>query len=210
MIINAFADLCTHFGSDLSLASLNRRIYKDTECGASISVYGTLPAAEAPADAVATQQRKQSIEYDRVLPTLMAAYAKATPEDRARIEADDALFHTGKPDAIIAWARTLVPDAFPTATPERVSVVFHNGQRDRLPESFLLTGFTIQSIVEGSDASVNSELFPIGTPGEQIDAWMADMEAQVDSLWQEANGSSDEDAEDANAAEDPNSTETPV
>ena len=114
--IDTIADLCTLFGIEADgdwFRRLNRSIYKNTECGASISVYGT---------------------------------ESATP------------------------------------------VVYHNGQGP-IPSSFVLKGFTIQSIVEGSNAEVCSDIFPVGVyTGEQVDAWIEDMEAQVDDLWAAANG----------------------
>ena len=111
--IRTMTDLYTHFGSEPSFRSLNRRIYKDTACGAHISVYGTV---------------------------------------------------SGRP------------------------VAFHNGHTDPIPEDFVLMTFVVGSIVEGSEAHVDSPLFEAGRcTGERLDRGVADMEAEVDRLWREAN-----------------------
>lgn len=199
MTINTLSDLYVLFGSDASFASLNHRIYKDTVCGASISIYGTLPADEASPQAraramAASLRSTLTPEYERLLPTLTAAYMLASGEERTRIADMDRDFGDGKPEALVAWARTIVPDAFPVTETvlDRVPVVYHNGHRDPIPASFVLTGFTIQSIVEGSDAEVNSDLFPIGTTKAEVDMWIEEMEAEVDRLWDEANGEDDD------------------
>ena len=199
MTINTLSDLYTLFGADESFASLNRRVYKDTSCGASISIYGTLPADEASPQARANAQaaglRSMLMpEYERILPTLTEAYNQAPPETQERIAAADAEFHQGTPSALASWARTVVPDAFPVTDValDRVPAVYHNGHHDPIPASFVLTGFTLQTIVEGSDAEVNSDIFPIGTTKAEVDVWIEEMEAEADYLWREAN---DEDAE---------------
>lgn len=196
--VTTLADLYTIFESDPTLASLNHRIYKDTECGASISVYGTLPASEVEpqARAVAEAAGLHSLlmtEYDRILPILTEAYQRATSEEQERLAAADGDFHQGNTDALVTWARTVMPEAFTVTnmTVDRVPVVYHNGHKGEIPESFVLTGFTIQSIVEGSDAEVCSDTFPIGTTEDEIDAWIADMEDETDRLWHEANDGED-------------------
>jgi len=211
--VTTLADLYTIFESDPTLASLNHRIYKDTECGASISVYGTLPASEVDPQArtkaeaaglhsllmteydrilptlTEAYQRAPSEEQERILPTLTEAYQRAPSEEQERIAAADGDFHQGNTDALVTWARTVMPEAFLVTNMivDRVPVAYHNGHKGEIPESFVLTGFTIQSIVEGSDAEVCSDTFPIGTTEDEIDAWIADMEDETDRLWHEAN-----------------------
>ena len=104
--IRNLKELCEYFGAD-SPQRLNRRIYKDTDCGASISV-----------------------------------------------ETPDGTWH-------------------------------HNGEDwSGITE---ITGFTIQTIVEGSDAEVNSDTFALPVTHAEVEHWMSDMEDEADRLWHEAN-----------------------
>jgi hypothetical protein len=203
MTIANLSDLYVLFSAE-SFADLNRRIYKDTSCGASISIYGTLPTSEASPQARSNAQAAglRSMwmhEYERILATLTEAYKRAPTEAQERIAAADAEFHQGTPTALVSWARTVVPGAFPVTDValDRIPVAYHNGHRDFIPASFVLTGFTIQTTVEGSDAEVNSDVFPLGTTKAEVDAWIEYMECEADHLWREANGE-DENTEDDN------------
>lgn len=108
--ISSMADLCDYFGAD-EPGDLNRRIYKDTDCGASISV--TLADGQE----------------------------------------------------------------------------FHNGDRrfNDLRRDDPLAYFTIQTIVEGSDATVDSKPFVVPVKTAEVDAFIEYMEAEADRLWNEAN-----------------------
>ena len=199
--IDNITDLCAHFGVEYPVGDwftrLNRVIYKTTECGASISVYGTLPVVD-----VSPAQRDRAVRhaenttyraaYDAALPVLTAAYQRITdPAERERVASLDAATWEGQWDLFICWANGVAPGTFPEAviTVERVPVTFHNGHAEPIPASFVLDYFTIQTIVEGSDAEVCSSEFPVGKyTGAQVDAWIEDMEAQADDLWTEANG----------------------
>jgi hypothetical protein len=55
-----------------------------------------------------------------------------------------------------------------------------------------IDAFTIQTIVEGSDAEVNSEPFILPVAEETVNEWIEDMEAQASDLWDEANVETDE------------------
>jgi len=113
--IRNLSDLCAFFCADTP-ASLNRRIYKGTACGASIS-----------------------------------------------LELPDRWIHNGDRDP--AWAT--VTDAE-------------------------CTGFTIQTIVEGSDATVDSEPFRFPVTVANLDGWIEYMENEANSLWHEANDDDDD------------------
>lgn len=108
--INSLQDLCNFLGAD-SPRGLNRRIYKDTDCGASLSLYLK----------------------------------------------DGTAIHNGDS----RW------DTLPMGTPIR--------------------GFTIQTIVEGSDATVDSDLFWVPCPVKWVDEWIKEMESRASELWEEAN-----------------------
>jgi hypothetical protein len=122
--INNMQDLLDYFYADTP-RSLNRRIYKDTACGASISV-------------------------------LIA------PED---------------------------PDEFGDLPSFQPPFWVHNGEGawDYLTPACRLKAFTIQTIVEGSDATVDSLPFVLPVETAEVDKWIEDMEAQADELWREAN-----------------------
>lgn len=103
--IRNLKDLLQHFGAD-DVTDLNRRIYKDTSAGASISV--------------------------------------------------------------------LTPDG----------VWHHNGQDwSGIDE---IVAFTVQTIIEGSDAEIQSEPFELPVTAAEVDAWLSDMEDQDEELWLEA------------------------
>lgn len=52
-----------------------------------------------------------------------------------------------------------------------------------------ITGFTIQTIVEGSEATVDSDFFELPVDKATVDEWMEYMEGEAKVLWNEANGS---------------------
>jgi hypothetical protein len=110
-VIRSLADLCAFFGAD-NVHSLNRRVYKDTDCGASISV---LPL-EGP------------------------------------------------------WR--------------------HNGEN--WTDVKEIVAFTLQTIVEGCDATVDSEPFWLPVREREVSDWLKDMEAEADRLWHEANDGDEE------------------
>lgn len=107
--IQNFTDLCAYFYADTP-AGLNRRIYKDTGCGASISV-------------------------------------------RLR----NGWVHNGG----TAW--------------------------QTITKRHKLLGFTIQSIVEGSDSTVDSQEFVVPVETSVIDDWVKYMEEETSRIWKAAN-----------------------
>lgn len=112
-LIKNMQDLCDTFYAD-EPAMLNKRIYKGTDCGASISVYLE--------------------DYD----TMVA-------------------IHNGDP----AW-RNLTMDT-------------------------LIHSFTIQTIVEGSDATVDSKPFILPVDKDEVWKFVEYMESEAEMLWVEAN-----------------------
>ena len=67
------------------------------------------------------------------------------------------------------------------------AVEYHNGHRDPIPDSFKLTGFAIQTIVEGSDVDVRSDISGLPVSEEAVDDWIQYMEDEADVLRHEAN-----------------------
>jgi hypothetical protein len=61
----------------------------------------------------------------------------------------------------------------------------HNGQDWTGIDEII--AFTIQTIVEGSDAEVNSDEFVLPVSTSHVDEWISDMESEADRLWHEAN-----------------------
>jgi hypothetical protein len=210
-IDNVF-DLCKYLGVDPTerwFVRLNQAVFEMTDCGASISVYGTLPLADATPEVRERAIKNMAAladrdEGDRHRTALMDAYAAAPLAERVLIEQAEAEINVGNRARFVAWARTIVPDSFPDAPePERYGVAYHNGHNEPIPAAFVLESFTIQTIIENSDAEVNSAPFEVGkTTGEQVDAWVSEMEDQADDLWCEANKPEDDD-DDAPASLDP-------
>jgi hypothetical protein len=108
--ISNLADLCDYWGAE-EPERLNRRVYKGTECGASISVQ------------------------------LM----------------DGEWLHNGA-------------DGWESLTPETP-----------------IRAFTLQTIVEGSDATVDSEPFYLPVTPALVETWIAEMEAEASRLWERDN-----------------------
>jgi hypothetical protein len=104
--IATLEDLCAHFDADEPM-ELNKRLHKDTDCGASISIQ-----------------------------TLNGAW-------------------------------------------------HHNGQ-DWTGIS-AIHAFTIQTMIEGSDVTVDSDVFVLPVPTDDVDKWMEYMEEESVRLWVEAN-----------------------
>lgn len=141
-IIRTMGDLYEHFGSEPSFRSLDRRIYKDTECGASISVCGYIPEE---VDLWAFGDTMDSTPYDM---------GEGVDEDEE---------------------------------PRGEKIWFHSGS-DGPPSNFVLDGFTIQTIVENSEVTVDSGYFKAGVAtGADVDKWIEQMEAAADHEWRKEN-----------------------
>lgn len=65
----------------------------------------------------------------------------------------------------------------------------HNGASawEQLTVESPLEAFTIQTIVEGSDATVDSDIFKLPVATKDIDEWIEYMEEESTRLWQQAN-----------------------
>ncbi|HET9566039.1 MAG TPA: hypothetical protein VFP27_16435 [Mycobacterium sp.] len=114
--IRSLAQLCDYFGAG-EPRSLNRRVYKDTDCGASISIQ----------------------------------------------LANGTWVHNGNPQ----W------EFIRRTTP--------------------ILAFTVQTIIEGSDVTVESPIFGLPVTVTTLRVWMQELEHEASRLWAEANeGSSDD------------------
>lgn len=133
--IESMKDLCNYFYAD-EPDMLNKRIYKGTDCGASISVYLETPDSDPVPEG-----------YELVYSS--GSNGWGVENYRA--------IHNGDP----AWRELAIQ------TP--------------------IIGFTIQTIVEGSDATVDSDPFVLPVPKQQVADWMDYMEAEANWLWEEAN-----------------------
>jgi hypothetical protein len=134
-VIENMADLCDTFYVD-EPALLNKRIYKGTDCGASISVY------------------------------------LEGPEDEDIPEGYELTYSSG-----------YVPNVRG----------IHNGDREwaNLTRETPIHSFTIQTIVEGSDATVDSGLFVLPVEKAKVWQFVEFMEDEASRLWDEANGEED-------------------
>lgn len=133
--INSMQDLCDTFYAD-EPRMLNKRIYKGTNCGASISI------------------------------------KLSTPDN----------------------ANTYPSPPFP----EFYGYWIHNGDRawDQLTMGTPIEAFTIQTIVEGSDATVDSLPFVLPVEKNEVWQWIGYMEDEAEMLWREANEYDEEETED--------------
>lgn len=117
MKIKNLRDLLTYFEAD-DILNLNHRVYKDTYCGASISLQ--------------------------------------TPDGKWH--------HNGSGES---WGR----------------------EWSKIKR---IKAFTIQTIVEGSDAEVKSPPFTLPVESDEIDKFIRYMEGEAELLWKEANEDGDE------------------
>jgi hypothetical protein len=82
--------------------------------------------------------------------------------------------------------------------------VYHRGDRrwDTLAMDAPVKGFTIQTIVEGSEATVDSDLFWVPCPIKWVREWISAMEDEASVLWEEASRPDDDprDVDDRGAA----------
>lgn len=130
--ITTLRQLCDYFGAETP-DQLNRRLYKDTGCGASISIRVPL---------------------------------KVTPEDIAFGRTEGTGLHT------VEWCW------------------LHNGDERwaGLTGDERLHSFTIQTIVEGTEETLDSGPFVLPVPSIDVAAWVERMEQDALQIWDEGNG----------------------
>jgi hypothetical protein len=70
------------------------------------------------------------------------------------------------------------------------SVWYHSGDAGRLDltGTETLLGFSIQTIVEGSEVTIDSDEFIVPVDAKRVDDFIADMEAAAAAIFAEANG----------------------
>jgi hypothetical protein len=73
--------------------------------------------------------------------------------------------------------------------PEQNEIWAHNGSElwNHITMDTKLLGFTIQSIVEGSDATVDSSEFVCPVDTKEVDDWIKEMEEETSRIWKAAN-----------------------
>jgi hypothetical protein len=198
MTIRNLEDLCQFFSAD-EPRSLNRRIYKDTNCGASISIlltpeaYLALGPVEAWESFTCCGREYQGGPWNSHTPEGLAKTARELETGIAT--------HTHECGQVHATHRTMKP----LVVPERGAWI-HNGDKfwDKLTTDTPIVDFTIQTIVEGIDATVDSEPFGLPVEGAVIEGWIAQMESEAADLWEEAN---DDDEENDEYDDDPEEDE---
>jgi hypothetical protein len=76
-----------------------------------------------------------------------------------------------------------------TACGASVSVQTHDGKWHHNGSDWshirAIRAFTVQTIVEGSDATVDSDVFTLPVKVSEVDAWIVQMEKEVDRSWTE-------------------------
>ena len=128
--IKNLKDLCRFFGAD-EPCDLNRTIFDNTSCGASLSLYLK----------------------------------------------DGTVLHNGAK----GWtSREVVRNKRGAMTGTRTVSI---------PDTTPIKGFTVQTIIEGSEATVDSDLFWVPCPEKWVKEWMEEMEARATDLWHETHES---------------------
>jgi hypothetical protein len=205
--IDTLQDLADWLGCEhLDASSMSRRMYKDTGCGASVAVEVYTGAPTTPAHTVRIFAYPEG-------DTTVRKVLDGTPDQHLRdlfLLGED----YGDYSEPIEWEMAKgmlyeyrdqkdgwLPSPYPFDIVERgngLEMTFHvpesaretcwyyNGDRTDLT-GMELAGFTIQTIVEGSDAEVNSDTFRPGTTTDKLDEWVEEMESEASRLWDEAN-----------------------
>lgn len=175
-------DLCNFLSADTP-ALMNKRLYKATACGASISVLLTPEAyvALGPIDVWPGWSCCDGREYQ-------SRPWMRTVKDRAKVARQEAAGVVRHKCPACGKVITVRRISQALTVPDRGAWI-HNGSElwERLTRETPIVGFTIQTIVEGSEATVDSDLFKLPVTGAEIDGWIAQMESEAAMLWEEAN-----------------------
>ena len=100
--------------------------------------------------------------------------------------------------ALINFSATSVASCGASISVQTPDRVWHHCGNKGWEDIKEIVAFTIQTIVEGSVAEVNSDAFELPVRVSEVENWMTDMEAQADDLWKEANeDGNDEDEEES-------------
>lgn len=215
-VLRTVADLCAFFGlSPEELPRLNRALYKSTDCGASISLYSGRPGVREPQAWRFRLEARADGGYARVrredeaawrdwvgVPPEVAGFFDVTDlatgavgfeaEEWRALLADDTLKNIvwtapleRGPDGALAREGLAEIEVLAGAVPGRA---WHNGDDWSGLDPAVITGFTIQTIVEGSEVTVDSDRFEFPVPAAAVRDWLEEMEAQAAFYWKRDNG----------------------
>lgn len=229
--IRNLSDLCSFFGADAPWL-LNHRMYKDTGCGASISIHvGKSRVVKYLYTFIFEQEKSHPVVKDIRKGGRYADYSDVHVDVRhlfrLRKDSNDNIFSSvfdNLKDFVDACQKfcekdkTFVrvrqeedfvkilsvekviekfPDDTPTLTGVKIKVLhnhlhdnsrwLHNGDKWEVTKRTNLLGFTIQTIVEGSDVTIDSEEFVVPVSTQEVDDWIQEMEAQASFYWNRDN-----------------------
>lgn len=215
-LLRTVADLCAFFGlSPEELPRLNRALYKGTDCGASISLYSGCPGIRETQTwhfRLASRADRGFARVRRAAETAWRDWTTVPPEVRDFFAVTD--LATGAvdftPDAWRAlvteetlqnsdWTGALERGADDELAREgraEIAVAvgavpgraWHNGDDWSDIDPDQITGFTIQTIVEGSEVTVDSDRFVFPVRAAAVREWLTEMEAQAAFYWKRDNG----------------------
>jgi len=215
--ITNFKDLCQFFSAD-SPAELNRRVYKGTDCGASISVR---------VGRIAKGTRRTKLVFrkgPKGIAVLKAAYDLQTGlalthvskglEDLFDLKAaGKATVSNAMPSysklyrALVGHAKSghKLLDSFTVErtfnasagvflvvvredwTRDSTKWIHNGGDWSKLTLKSPLVSFSIQTIVEGSDVTVDGDEMTLPVATKAVDDWIKEMEAQASFYWDRDN-----------------------
>lgn len=216
-MIRNFSDLCAFFYAD-EPRLLNHRIYKDTGCGASISIrlgnvtvenykycfrflddgspYPRLNVIERNGSAVKFEEineeigRFMGLEKDLFGIVRSNTFEKLEELEKACREFKKKNRGNDVKVASVTMRKNGVLSVAVTQEYKRDETEWiHNGDHrwNEIGKNAPVTGFTIQTIVEEYDATVDSDLFEFPVDGSKIDEFIDYMEQVSGDLWEAAN-----------------------
>lgn len=211
-VISNLSDLCQVFCAD-GPHQLNRRVYKGTNCGASISIHvGKITPVHDEYRFVFAQGEKTPIltsmmkngkdcTFRQIHPEVRSCFhlrrnrglveVKIFPTLSRLLDASKKFMDNGKKfhrdgDTVIKEIEGSVIVVVHDHSKDK-SRWLHNGDDFNIPMGTPLIGFTIQTIVEGSDVEINGDEFRVPVETEKVDSWVQDMEKQAEFYWKRDN-----------------------
>jgi hypothetical protein len=190
--IRSLENLCDYFSAVVPYM-LNKRMYKGTGCGASISLHLEPSAYEALGPIVVWESWKccDGREYQ-------GRPWMRTNKDRLKVERQELAGIAKHKCPKCGKVHTVRRFEKPLEVPARGGWI-HNGDGlwEKLSRETPIVGFTIQTIVEGSYATVDSEEFVLPVTEKEVETWIKEMESEASFLFQEANAEREEEGDEA-------------
>ena len=177
-MITNLRDLCDYFSAD-EPRLLNKRVYKATDCGASISLRLAPKVYESLGPIQEWEHFTCCAREYQGTPNVFSTSGKKQLAAGVAVHSCPAC---GKKHTVKLVTKPLEVDKYRGPW-------LHNGDPlwEKLTMNTPIVGFTIQTIVEGSDVEVNSDEFDLPVDEAVVEAWIKDMEERATELWEDAN-----------------------